>query len=67
VATVNNTDYTTDTDMLHALSAFGHGQTHFPVIIDNMMNLELLFWASQNGGESVCFDMAVMLAKINPA
>lgn len=45
--------------MLHALSAFGHGQTHFPVIIDNMMNLELLFWASQNGGESVWFDMAV--------
>jgi unsaturated chondroitin disaccharide hydrolase len=32
---------------------------HFPVIIDNMMNLELLFWASQNGGQSEWFDMAV--------
>jgi unsaturated chondroitin disaccharide hydrolase len=32
---------------------------HFPVIIDNMMNLELLFWASQNGGSKEWFDMAV--------
>ena len=31
----------------------------FPVIIDNMMNLELLFWASKNGGESEWYDMAV--------
>jgi len=32
---------------------------HFPVIVDNMMNLELLFWASQNGGKQEWFDMAV--------
>ncbi|NVM57260.1 MAG: glycoside hydrolase family 88 protein, partial [Desulfobacterales bacterium] len=31
----------------------------FAVIIDNMMNLELLFWASKNGGGSVLYDMAV--------
>jgi len=31
----------------------------FPVIIDNMMNLELLFWAAKNGGESEWYDMAV--------
>ncbi|MFB0517042.1 MAG: glycoside hydrolase family 88 protein [Candidatus Neomarinimicrobiota bacterium] len=31
----------------------------FPVIIDNMMNLELLFWAAKNGGESDWHDMAV--------
>jgi len=30
----------------------------FPVIIDNMMNLELLFWASQNGGDPDYFTMA---------
>jgi len=32
---------------------------HFQVIIDNMLNLELLFWASQNGGLTNYFDMAV--------
>jgi len=30
----------------------------FNVIIDNMMNLELLFWASKNGGSQSYFDMA---------
>lgn len=28
-------------------------------IIDNMMNLELLFWASKNGGSGNCFDIAL--------
>jgi len=31
----------------------------FPVIIDNMMNLELLFWASKNGGKKEWYDIAV--------
>jgi rhamnogalacturonyl hydrolase YesR len=31
----------------------------YPVIIDNMMNLELLFWASKNGSESSLYDIAV--------
>ena len=30
----------------------------YPVIIDNMMNLELLFWASQNGGTKEMYDAA---------
>lgn len=30
-----------------------------PVIIDNMMNLELLTWASKNGGESKLRDIAI--------
>lgn len=30
-----------------------------PVIIDNMMNLELLYWASNNGGSSKFRDIAV--------
>jgi len=31
----------------------------FQVIIDNMMNLELLFWASKNGGSSDFYNIAV--------
>ncbi len=31
----------------------------YPVCIDNMMNLELLFWASKNGGGQHLYDMAV--------
>ena len=30
----------------------------FPVIIDNMMNLEILFWAAKNGGPVALRDMA---------
>jgi len=30
----------------------------FPVIVDNMMNLELLFWAAKNGGPSSLYDIA---------
>jgi unsaturated chondroitin disaccharide hydrolase len=29
------------------------------VIIDNMMNLDLLFWGAQNGGDAAWTDMAV--------
>lgn len=31
----------------------------FPVIIDNMMNLELLFWAAKTSGDSTFYDIAV--------
>ncbi len=31
----------------------------FPVIIDNMMNLELLFWASKESGDPVYRDIAI--------
>jgi unsaturated chondroitin disaccharide hydrolase len=30
----------------------------FPVIVDNMMNLELLFWASKNGGSRELYTIA---------
>jgi hypothetical protein len=30
----------------------------FPVIIDNMMNLELLMWAAHNGGDTRCNDIS---------
>lgn len=31
----------------------------YPVIIDNMMNLELLFWASKHGGDQKMYNIAV--------
>ncbi len=34
-----------------------------PTIIDNMLNLELLFWAGQNGGDPKWFQMATMHAE----
>ncbi|GAA3650217.1 glycoside hydrolase family 88 protein [Flavivirga jejuensis] len=33
-------------------------------IIDNMMNLELLFWASKNGGDKKLYDIAVSHAEV---
>ncbi|WP_372753498.1 glycoside hydrolase family 88 protein [Mariniflexile sp.] len=35
----------------------------FPVIIDNLMNLELLFWASKETGNPVFYNIAVAHAK----
>lgn len=32
-------------------------------IMDNMMNLDLLFWAARNGGNPLLYDIAVMHAK----
>ncbi|WP_442587504.1 glycoside hydrolase family 88 protein [Pedobacter sp. AW31-3R] len=33
-------------------------------IIDNMINLELLFWAARNGGRKALYDMAVSHARV---
>lgn len=33
-------------------------------IMDNMMNLEILFWAAKNGGKKEYYDMAVSHAKV---
>ncbi len=41
------------------IRSWNHGNWTFPVIIDNMMNLELLFWASKNGGDRSLYDIAV--------
>ena len=35
----------------------------YPVIIDNMMNLELLFWAAENGGPSRLREIAIKHAE----
>jgi len=42
---------------------FNRDEWQFPVIIDNMMNLELLFWASKESGDPVFRDIAVNHAR----
>jgi len=39
----------------------------FPVIIDNMMNLELLYWAGKNGGQPALYDLALRHAMTTAA
>ncbi len=46
-------------DILSIQSWNGGGQLHCPVIIDNMMNLELLYWVSNNGGDARYRDIAI--------
>lgn len=41
---------------------FGHDLWEFPVIIDNMMNLELLFEATKISGDSIYYQIAVQHA-----
>jgi rhamnogalacturonyl hydrolase YesR len=41
------------------IRSWDFGKWQFPVIIDNMMNLELLFWATQQSGDSVYYKAAV--------
>ena len=41
------------------IKSWDHGDWQFPVIIDNMMNLEMLFWASKETGDNKYRDIAV--------
>jgi unsaturated chondroitin disaccharide hydrolase len=41
------------------IRSWDHGTWKYPVIIDNMMNLELLFWASENSGDPTFYQIAV--------
>jgi len=41
------------------IKSWDHGKWQFPVIIDNMMNLELLFWASKYTKDSTYYKIAV--------
>jgi unsaturated chondroitin disaccharide hydrolase len=41
------------------IRSWDHGKWQFPVIIDNMMNLELLFWATRISGDSSFYKIAV--------
>jgi hypothetical protein len=41
------------------IRSWDHGDWKFPVIVDNMMNLEYLFWASRATGDSTYYKIAV--------
>jgi unsaturated chondroitin disaccharide hydrolase len=41
-----------------SLRSWDHGSWEFPVIIDNMMNLELLFLATELSGDSIYYNVA---------
>ena len=48
-----------------AIKSFDWRPEKFPMAIDVMMNLELLFWAAKNGGGQELYDIAVRHAETN--
>jgi unsaturated chondroitin disaccharide hydrolase len=40
------------------IKSWDNRKWQYPVIIDNMMNLELLFWSAKNGGTQYMYDVA---------
>lgn len=44
------------------IRSWDFGKWNYPVIIDNMMNLEMLFWASERTGDSKYRDIAIQHA-----
>ena len=45
-------------NVVGCIRSWDHGTWSFPVIIDNMMNLELLFWAANASGDSTYYRIA---------
>ncbi len=52
-------------DKVGAIRSWDHSRDkwQFPVIIDNMMNLEILFWASKQTGDQLYYNVAVKHAE----
>ncbi len=51
-------------DRIGLIRSWDFGEWNYPVIIDNMMNLEMLFWASKHTGDACYRDVAVRHADI---
>lgn len=49
------------------IRSWNHGKWQFPVIVDNMMNLEFLFWASRESGDPRFRDIAITHANTTMA
>ena len=50
--------------VIGVIRSWDFGEWNYPVIIDNMMNLEMLFWASKHTGDPKYRDVAVRHADI---
>jgi hypothetical protein len=50
-------------DVVGCIRSWDHGNWSFPVIIDNMMNLEFLLWAAKVSGDSSYYRIAVRHAQ----
>lgn len=59
IVTAANTLATRYNRRIGAIRSWSWGSWNYPVIIDNMMNLELLLWAAENGGDSTLRDIAI--------
>jgi unsaturated chondroitin disaccharide hydrolase len=61
-----NTLITRYSETVGSLRSWDHNtdKWDFPVIIDNMMNLELLFWATRATGDSTYYNIAVSHANL---
>lgn len=51
-------------EKIGCIRSWDHGDWKFPVIIDNMMNLEMLFWASKETGDPKYKDVAIRHADV---
>lgn len=51
------------TPAVGCIKSWDNPRWKYPVIVDNLMNLELLFWAVQNGADSSLYRMAVSHAE----
>jgi unsaturated chondroitin disaccharide hydrolase len=51
------------TPAVGCIKSWDNPKWEYPVIIDNMMNLELLFWAAENGGPKELREIAVRHAE----
>jgi rhamnogalacturonyl hydrolase YesR len=64
ILTASESLFTRFNKKVGCIKSWDHGSWEFPVIIDNMMNLEMLFWASKETGNPVYKDIAVSHADV---
>jgi rhamnogalacturonyl hydrolase YesR len=63
IITASNTLCTRFNPAVGCIKSWDHGEWEFPVIIDNMMNLEMLFWATKVTGDQKYRNIAIQHAE----